>query len=73
MHCMQASLSAFQTGLSLYMLMTGVTGCNDLEAMTCRLMMVSKLLYDGLLLSGWVPGEQWIMAREGHLSAAKIA
>jgi hypothetical protein len=55
---LQAMLCSTQVALSLYMLIQGQSKCEDLETMTCRLMLASKLLYDGVLLTGWVPAEQ---------------
>lgn len=55
---LQALLSATQIGLSLLMIMKGKSSCDDLATVSCRLMLASQLLYNGVLLTGWIPGEQ---------------
>lgn len=62
-HSLQVLLSTVQLSLSLYHILNGETECKDLTTLTCRLMMASHLLYNGVLLTGWVPGERDEMYR----------
>lgn len=56
---LQAVLATTQIALSLYMLINGKSSCEDLSNISCRLMLASQLLYNGVLLTNWTPADQY--------------